>query len=198
MRYLLLALLMLPAVAAAEEFAIDPVHTRVMVAVEHAGFSHALGTVSGSSGRVVFDEGWAGALVDVSVPLDRLDFGDAAWNRAVAGILDSSGAAPARFVSDTVTPRDATHAEVCGSFTLHGTTRPLCLDVTLNALRRHPMPPFRRTAGFSATALLDRFDYGIDAWPSVIGRDVELRIELEASRGIGAPKPDVPTEEPPR
>jgi polyisoprenoid-binding protein YceI len=60
------------------------------------------------------------------------------------------------------------------------------------------MPPFRRTAGFSAVAHLDRFDYGVDAWPSVIGRDVEIRIELEASRGIGAPKPEHPDEEPAR
>ena len=193
-RLLSLALLM-PALAAAEEFAIDPVHTRVMVAVEHAGFSHALGVASGSAGRVVFDGGWAGAQVEVTLPLDRLDFGDAGWNRAVQGLLDTGADPRAHFVSDTVAPRDATHAQVCGRFTLHGTTRPLCMDVTFNALRRHPMPPFRRTAGFSAVTRLDRFDYGIDAWPTVIGRDVEVRIELEASRGIGAPQPNLPDEE---
>ena len=42
---------------------------------------------------------------------------------------------------------------------------------------------------------IDRFDYGIDAWPSVIGREVEIRIELEASRGIGAPGTALPDEE---
>lgn len=195
MRTLLLSLLLLPKLAAAEDFAIDPVHTRVMVAVEHAGFSHALGTASGSTGRVDFTDGWKDARVDVTVPLDRLDFGDAGWNRAVRGVIGSDRYPQARFVSDRVTPRDATHAQLCGHLTLHGVARPLCLDATLNALRRHPMPPFRRTAGFSATAHLDRFDYGIDAWPTVIGRDVEIRIELEASRGIGAPKTDTPNEE---
>jgi polyisoprenoid-binding protein YceI len=198
MKRLLLLALLLPACATAEDFAVDPVHTRVMVAVEHAGFSHALGTVSGSSGRVAFDDGWANAQVDVTLPLDRLDFGDAGWNRAVRGVVGSDRIPQARFVSDAVTVRDATHAQVCGRLTLHGVTRPLCMDATLNALRRHPMPPFRRTAGFSAVAHLDRFDYGIDAWPSVIGRDVEIRIELEASRGIGAPKPERPDEEPAR
>ena len=44
------------------------------------------------------------------------------------------------------------------------------------------MPPFRRTVGFSATAALSRKDFGIDAWPSVIGDAVELRIEAEATR----------------
>ena len=195
MKTLLPLALLMPACAMAEDFAIDPVHTRVMVAVEHAGFSHALGTVSGGRGRVSFDDGWSNAQVDVTLPLDRLDFGDAGWNRAVGGIVDSDRFTQVHFVSDTVTPRDATHAQICGRLTLHGVTRPLCMDATLNALRRHPMPPFRRTAGFSAVAHLDRFDYGIDAWPSVIGREVEIRIELEASRGIGAPTSEVPTED---
>ncbi|AXK71370.1 polyisoprenoid-binding protein [Lysobacter sp. TY2-98] len=192
LRRLLPTLLLVPAFASAEQFAIDPVHTRVMVAASHAGFSQAIGAVSGSSGRVDFDDGWANAKVDVTLPMQKLDFGDAGWNRAVQNLLATDRFADAHFVSDRVTPRDANHAEICGTLTLHGVSKPLCMDATLNALKRHPMPPFRRTAGFSATAKLDRFDYGIDDWPSVIGRDVELRIEIEASRGIGAPKPDVP------
>ena len=194
-RLLLAASLLLPVAAVAEDFAIDPVHTRVMVTVEHAGFSRALGTVSGSSGRVTFDDGWKDARVEVAIPLERLDFGDAGWNRAVQRLLDTSRAPTARFVSDRVTPRDATHAEICGTLTLHGVDRPLCMEATLNALKRHPMPPFRRTLGVSATARLDRFDYAVDDWPGVIGRDVEIRIELEASRGIGAPKADLPDDE---
>lgn len=182
-------LLLLASLAArAEEFAVDPVHTRVMVAVGHAGFSQALGTVSGTTGRVSIEDGWNGAQVDATVPLDALDFGDAAWNRAVRGLLDVDRYPTVRFVSERIDVRDDRHAEVCGRLTLRGVTRPLCLDATLNAVKRHPMPPFRRTAGFSASARLDRFDYGVDDWPSVIGREVEIRIELEASRGIGAPK----------
>ena len=194
LRRLLPALLLVPTLAPAEELAIDPVHTRVLVAASHAGFSQAMGVASGSSGRLEYDEGWANARVDVTVPLDKLDFGDAGWNRAVQKLLDTDRFAQARFVSERVTPRDPNHAEICGTLTLHGVSKPLCMDATLNALKRHPMPPFRRTAGFSATAKLDRFDYGITDWPSVIGREVELRIEIEASRGIGAPKPDTPSE----
>lgn len=185
----LCALLAAPGVCVAEEFTIDPVHTRVLVGVEHAGFSRALGTASGATGTLAFETGWKDARVDVQVPLDRLDFGDATWNRAVQGLLDTPRHPRARFVSERVTPRDATHAEICGTFTLHGVSKPLCLDATLNSVKRHPLPPFRRTAGFSATARLDRFDHGVSAWPSVIGRDVEIRIEVEANRGIGTRRP---------
>lgn len=186
---------LLLALAVAESFGVDPVHTRIAVAVSHAGFSQAIGTVSGTHGRVTLGEGWRDAAVDVRIPLHRLDFGDTGWNRAVQGLLHTNREPDARFVSDRVTARDANHAEVCGTFTLHGTSRPLCFDATLNALARHPMPPFRRTAGFSATLRLDRFDYGIDAWPTVIGREVDIRIELEASRGLGAPDATAPADE---
>lgn len=168
---------------------LDPVHTRVMFAVSHAGFSKAIGTVSGSEGGLLYTPGdWDGARLVVEVPLARLELGDADWNRAtLAGnLLDAASHPVARFVSTAVNARDERHAEVCGELTLRGTTRPLCLQVSVNAVERHPMPPFRRTAGFSATATLSRGDYGIDAWPSMIGDEVELRIEAEASRASNA------------
>lgn len=170
---------------AADNYALDPVHTRVMFAISHAGFSQALGTVSGSTGSLSFDrDDWRSARLDVRVPLNRLDLGDAKWNAAaLAGnLLDGARYPEARFVSDRVEPVDADRAQVCGQLTLHGKTAPLCMDVRLNALKRHPLPPFRRTAGFSATATLSRAAFGIDAWKSVIGDSVELRIEAEAVR----------------
>lgn len=211
--------LLLPAAAVPAEAAqpppawkLDPVHTRVMFAVSHAGFSKAIGTVSGSDGGLLFDPGdWAGARLVVEVPMTRIDLGDADWNRAaLAGnLLDGSQFPTARFVSTTVVPRDLEHAEVCGDLTLHGITRPLCMEVSVNAIERHPMPPFRLTAGFSATATLSRSDYGVDGWSSMIGDDVELRIEAEATRAssefaerlfqpveIEAPTPERTTPEP--
>ncbi|WDL68140.1 polyisoprenoid-binding protein [Xanthomonas campestris pv. campestris] len=180
-----LVLTSLAATAAPVRYALDPVHTRVLFAVEHAGFSKALGTVSGSSGTLVFDpDDWAAATLEVTVPLRRADLGDAKWNEATLArnLLDAERFPDAHFVSTKVEASDAAHAKVTGNLTLHGVTRPVTLDVTLNALKRHPLPPFRRTAGFSATATLSRAAFGVDAWKSMIGDTVELRIEAEAVR----------------
>ena len=186
--------------AATVDYHLDPVHTRVLFAVSHAGFSHALGTVSGSTGAVVFDpDDWSTARVSVSVPLARLDLGDARWNKAVGArnLLDVAAHPVATFVSTHVTGKDARHASVCGTLTLRGVAQDACLDVTFNQLKHHPMPPFRRTAGFSATTKLSRKAFGIDAWPNVIGDTVELRIEAEAEPG-SAPSADMaPTQTPP-
>ena len=181
-------------------YTLDPVHTRVLLSLSHAGFSQAMGTVAGSEGELHFDPAdWSTATLDVRVPLARVNFGDAKWNRAVRGrnLLDVAKHPVARFVSSRVTPRDERHAQVCGELTLHGVTRPLCLDVTFNQLRRHPFPPFRPTAGFSATGTLKRSDFGIVAWKTVVGDEVALRIEAEAYVGRArrsalpeAPAPD--------
>lgn len=193
-----------PVAAETLHYELDPVHTRVLFAVSHAGFSQALGTVSGSTGELEFDaDDWGSARLQATVPLARLDLGDPDWNAAALGnrLLDAGDHPEARFVSTTITPRDATHAQVCGDFTLRGVIAPLCLEVTLNARKRHPLPPFRRTVGFSATATLNRSAFGIDAWPSVIGDTVELRIEAEAVRrrgdGDGDGEADEPAMEPP-
>lgn len=190
-----------PARAAEQRFQLDPVHTRVMFAIGHAGFSKAIGTVSGSTGELLFDpEDWSSARVQVSVPLQRLDLGDTDWNRAAlaSNLLDVEGFPEATFISTRVEPVDAQQAAVYGMLTLHGVSREVKLDVTFNALKRHPLPPFRRTAGFSASTRISRADFGIGAWKSVIGDEIELRMEVEAIRSrkpgdSGVEDPDAPS-----
>lgn len=180
-------------------YSLDPVHTRVMFAVEHAGFSKAIGTVSGSTGTLVFDpEDWSSAKLQARVPMSRVDLGDAGWNKATlaSNLLNVQDHPTAEFVSSRIEPLAPGRASVHGTLTLHGVSRDIVLDVTLNAAKRHPLPPFRRTVGFSATAKLSRKDFGIDAWPSVIGDAVELRIEAEATRSRPDDKDDSDTDAP--
>jgi len=196
-----LLLAALPAFAAPAAYVLDPVHTRVQFAIDHAGFSKAIGTVSGSTGTLVFDpDDWSTARVEVSIPVSRIDLGDAKWNQATLarGLLDGERHPVATFVSTRIEPVDVQRAIVHGNLTLRGETREVALQVVRNALKRHPLPPFRRTVGFSATAALSRSDFGIDAWKSMIGDAVELRLEVEATRSRGgagddadeAPAPD--------
>lgn len=198
----LLLLMLTPAraQAASEGYRIDPVHTRVLFSVSHAGFSHALGTVSGSEGTLQFDpEDWTSARVDVRVPITRLDLGDAKWNAATLArnLLDGKQHPEAHFVSSGIEPIDAQHARVHGELTLRGVTRAVTLDVTLNALKRHPLPPFRRTVGFSATTELSRAAFGISAWSSMIGDAVQIRIEAEAVGDRSVNEAPTPTPTPP-
>lgn len=194
-RRFLLACALLPAAGAASAealpYRIDPVHTRVLFAVDHAGFSQSLGTFSGATGTLLWDpEDWRSAQLDVTVPLASLDFGDERWQQNVLDgtFLDAGRHPHARFVSTRVEPGPPGQARVFGQLGLRGETREVVLHVTMNALKRHPITR-RQTAGFSATAELSRRAFGMDAWPNVVGDRIEIRIEAEAIR---APAPSTP------
>lgn len=164
---------------------IDPVHTRVLFEVEHLGLAWSLATASGPQGRLVVDpEGWEGAQVEVAIPIDRIDFGDADWNAAMRGRrwFDAERHPVARFRSTAVDAIDASTARVHGELELAGRVAPVVLEVRRNGARRNPLT-LRRTVGFSAHATLDRRDFGLDGSPTLIGHEVRVRIELEAVRG---------------
>ena len=181
-------------------YAIDPVHTRVLFEIDHAGFSKAIGTVSGSEGSLHFDaDDWSTAKLEVTVPMQRLDMGDSGWSASVFAprFLDIKRYPQAHFVSTRVERHEGNRGTVCGELTLHGTTRPLCMALVLNRIARYPLPPFRRTAGFSARASLKRSDFGMTSWRSLVGDEVELRIEAELFRRNGDDPPPAAVDAPP-
>ena len=186
--FLLAACLARPATAAGpQEFVFDPVHTRVAFQVSHAGFSNPIGSFSGAQGEVRFDpDDWSTAQVSVRIAIASLDLGDGEWRKRILDrtFFDAERFPDARFRSLRVERIDATHGKLHGELSLHGVTRPLSLDFTFNALKRHPLT-FKRTAGFSASGTLRRSEFGMDAWKNLVGDEVRLIIEAEAVRGRG-------------
>jgi polyisoprenoid-binding protein YceI len=171
--------------ARAERFALDPVHTRVAFQVSHAGFSSPIGTFSGVTGTLDFDPAdWGTARVEVRIPIDTLQLGDDKWQGKILDgtFFDAKKYPEAHFVSTRVEhAQGSADAEVTGDLTLHGVTKPIVLHVKFNKLARHPLT-FRRTAGFSATATLSRKDFGMDSWEKVVGDEVRLILEVEATK----------------
>lgn len=179
-----------PAVAQVEPWRLDPVHTRVLFRVEHAGFSQALGIFPDVQGELFFDpDDWTSARLDVQIPLGKLEIGDADWRDKLLSStwLHAQEQAIARFRSTRVEATGKDQARVLGALTLKGVSHEVTLDVRLNKLARNPLT-FKRTAGFSATAVLDRRDFGMAEWPNVVGQQVQLEIQAEAVRFTPSPE----------
>lgn len=195
MTFRLFACLLLAAGAARAEparYALDPVHSRIVFLVSHAGFSRAIGTFSGLAGELHFDpEDPAAARVEATVPIGRLELGDAKWRARILDptFFDVEDFPSARFVSTRVEPQPDGALRVAGALTLHGVTREITLDARLNRLDRHPLT-LRRTAGFSARTVLRRADFGMQKWKTLVGDEVEVLIEIEATRRRGEGETD--------
>jgi polyisoprenoid-binding protein YceI len=182
-----LAAILLPlatARAAENTWRYDTVHSQVVFSISHNGYSRPFGRLHIARGWLRFDpRDWSSAATELDIDLAGVDMGDADWNKAVckSSLLDCADQRHAHFVSTGVERKDDRHGVLHGQLTLHGVTRPLDLAFTFNRAAR-TIYETHEVIGFSATAMLDRNDYGITANPNSIGAQVSVRLELEAVR----------------
>ena len=162
----------------------DTVHSQIVFSISHNGYSRPFGRLHIARGWLRFDpKDWSTAATELDIDLASLDMGDADWNAAVCkpALLDCAKQRYAHFVSTSVERTDEQHGVLHGQLTLRGVTRPLDLSFTFNRAAR-TIYEVHEIAGFSATAMLDRNDYGITANPNSIGAQVSVWLVLEAIR----------------
>lgn len=168
---------------AAENYTFDPSHTAVVWHANHFGFSNPSGKFTGVEGTLVLDEqNPAASKVDIRIDIASLSTGLGKFDEHLKSpdFLDVAQFPFATFKSTDVTLVSDTQAKVAGNFTLHGVTKPVILDVTLNKLGTNPINN-KKTAGFSATTTLQRADYGIDMYVPAVSNDIKIAIEAEAT-----------------
>jgi polyisoprenoid-binding protein YceI len=180
----------LDARAAPETYRFDPVHTQIWFSASHEGLSHPLGRLRVKDGWFQFDpDDIASARVYVEIDLASVDMGDQKWSDTIrSGQFFDTGRYPtARYTSTSVTPKDKTSGTIHGDLILHGVTKPIDVDFRFNRAGNDPYT-FKRKAGFSATAKLNRNDFDMKRFQDVVGLDVELTFVVEGIRDNGAAK----------
>ncbi|TAL85066.1 MAG: YceI family protein [Rhodanobacter sp.] len=190
----LLLLLLLPALAQAQSasYRYDTVHSQILFSISHDGYSRPFGRLHIARGWLRFDpQHWSRSATVLDIDLAGLDMGDADWDKAVLkpALLDLAGARYAHFVSTSVQQKDKHHGILHGNLTLRGITRPVTIAFTFNRLAP-TIYGLHTVAGFSATATLDRRDFGITAYPDSIGQHVTIWLQIEAIRDDRATPPD--------
>ena len=79
------------------------------------------------------------------------------------------------FVSKKVTMITPKEANVTGDFTVLGQTKPLTVRVTLSDVEIDPATS-QPTLKFRATGMVDRYNYGVTAFPKLISNIIPLEI----------------------
>lgn len=170
-----------PSAQGATTYTLDPDHTYVLWRVSHFGFSSPSGKWH-AKGTLVLDERKPeGGKLDVTIDIASLETGLTKFNDHLISdeFLHASKFPTAKFVSDQITITGKNTAKVQGKLTLHGVTKPVILDVTLNKVDISPVSN-KKTAGFTATGEFNRSDFGIKAFLPGVGDKVNLLIEAEA------------------
>ena len=186
LKYLALATLLAaasPVLAAPVTYQLDPNHTMVLFSWSHFGYSHPTANIGLGEGTVVFDEQHpAQSSVEVSLPLAKLDTHVAALDRHLQepDFFDAAKYPVITFKSSLVQPLGDHQFKVTGDLTVHGVTRTVVLDATLNKVGPNAMSG-AQSIGFDATATLKRSDFGVGAYVPKVGDEIHIRITTEGS-----------------
>ena len=186
LKYLALAGLLGAAVAvqaAPVTYKLDPSHTMVLFSWNHFGYSNPTADFGLGEGTLVFDEQHpANSSVEVTLPLDRLDTHVAALDEHLKkpDFLDADKYPVVTFKSTEVQPLGGNKFKVTDNLTVHGVTRPVVLDATLNKIGPHPMSK-APSIGFDATASIKRSDFGVGAYVPNVSDELSIRITTEGS-----------------
>lgn len=169
---------------AAESYDLDPTHTNIVWHASHFGFSSPSGRFGIKEGTLAIDaEAPGNSSVNVVIDPANLVTGIEKFDAHLksADFLDVAKFPEAAFRSTKVELAEGHNkAKVTGDLTLHGVTKPVVLDVSLNKQGAHPMTQ-KQALGFTATTTIKRSEFGIDKYVPGVSDEVELRIEAEAS-----------------
>lgn len=185
LRYVALAGLLAAAGAAQAApvtYKLDPGHTMVLFSWNHFGFSNPSANLGQVDGTLVYDEAKpADSTVEATLPLSGLDTFVPKLDEHLksADFLDAAKYPNVTFKSTKVTAAGKGKLKVTGDLTVHGVTKPVTLDVTLNKVGPHPMMKVQ-TVGFDATATIKRSDFGVGAYVPNVSDEIKIRITTEA------------------
>ena len=165
-------------------WAIDPVHSSIGFSVRHLMVSKVRGNFENFSGAIVVAEDGTPS-VSAEIAVGSLYSGNEQRDTHIksADFFDVEKYPTATFQSTGVRANGGNYV-LDGAFTLKGVTKPVSLDLEFNGV--NPGMGQGEVAGFEATVVLNRKDFGIDidmpleTGGTVVGDKITITLEIEA------------------
>jgi polyisoprenoid-binding protein YceI len=165
-------------------WAIDPVHSSIAFSVRHLLVSKVRGHFNTFSGAVVVGEDGS-PTVTAEIAVDSVDTRNEQRDAHLksADYFDVENYPTATFTSRGVRESGDRYL-LDGDFTLKGITKPVSLELEFNGT--NPGMGHGEVAGFTASVVLNRKDFGIDVdlpletGGTVVGDKVTITLEIEA------------------
>ena len=163
---------------------IDPTHSTVGFVVKHLMVSKVRGKFESFSGTItVAEDGTPSVQAEIDVTTITTGNPQRDGHIKSADFFDAEKFPTATFVSTSVRP-DGDNFVLTGDFTLHGVTKSVDLALEFNG--SNPGTGQGAVAGFEATTVINRKDFGIDiempleGGGVVVGDKVTINLEIEA------------------
>ena len=173
-----------PLAIASEPFVFDKSHANIAFSLSHLGFSTAHGRFGEFDGAARLDlDDPANSQLEITIETASVDtfFAKRDEHLRSADFFNVAEHPTMTFKSTKVEKTGENTARLVGDLTLLGVTKPVALDVTLNAFKENPINN-KMTAGFTATGSLKRSEFGMKTYVPAVGDTVALRIDMEMQK----------------
>lgn len=165
-------------------YTIEPTHTRVIYFVNHMDYSHFLGHFNKVSGTIDFNPSKPElSIVNVTIDATSVSMDNDALNQKLQGpdFFNTAKFPTIEFKSTTIQKTGTDTGLVSGALTMLGITKPVTLKVKFNH-KGYNYATKAPSVGFSATAKINRSEFGMKNLLPAIGDKIMLRIEVEANQ----------------
>lgn len=171
----------LPAAAASQTWQIDPVHSSAQFTARHFGIVPVVGTIPISNASVQLNPPSQiptaiTAQLDASNVDTHNDMRDG--DLKSPHFFDAASYPAIKFASTKIDGTDPKNFSITGDLTMHGQTHPVTLKAQVVGAGNSPRG--RMLIAYSATATIDRTQWGMTYGPAIVGNNIDLTINAEA------------------
>ena len=163
---------------------LDPVHSSIGFSVRHLMVSKVRGTFTNFSGAIVVaEDGTPSVTAEIDVDSVNTNNEQRDGHIKSADFFEVDKYPTATFRSTGVRANGENYV-LDGEFTLKGVTKPVSLDLEFNGV--NPGMGRGEVAGFGASVVLNRKDFGIDidmpleTGGAVVGDKITITLDIEA------------------
>lgn len=180
-----------PVLAESQTYKFDKQHTEVIFSYRHLGLSRAYATFDKVDGELKIDRNAPEkSKVNVVIDVKSIDTGVDIFDKHIqeADFFHTAKYPKATFVSTKVQKSSGGSFKVTGNLTIKGKTKPVSLNLKLNADKEHPMAAFNPkmkgvyVVAFSGKTTIKRSDFGMGLYVPATSDEVDIIIETEMLR----------------
>lgn len=184
------AFLAMPALAQANEWKIDPYHSKAAFAVKHMMISNVRGEFAKVSGSAQYDGKDVKSIkVNATIDASSIDTGNEDRDKHLRGkdFFETDKFPDIKFVSKSAKSAGSGKFKLTGDLTMHGVTKEVTLDVEGPSDKINDNHGNVKV-GASASAEINRKDFGIsygglmDNGGAMISDNVKITLDIELSQ----------------
>jgi polyisoprenoid-binding protein YceI len=165
----------------AQTWSLDKAHAKLGFAITHMKISEVEGSFKNFDVKVTSSKpDFTDAVIEMTADVNSVNTDNEMRDKHILGedYFNAAKFPTMNFKSTSIKKTTGKNYLVTGVLTLHGVSKTITLNATLNGTGENPMSK-KMMAGFKISGIVKRSDFGVGAESAMLGNNVTLSSNLE-------------------